>query len=270
MNKNIKEKLTYYKAIVSYQGTYFHGWQSQKDNTTIQDTIELVLNKLFNFKQRIIGASRTDAGVHASGQVFSFYAPSVINVEKLFHLINNNLPDSIMINKIEVAEDNFHPRFHAKKKIYQYLISNKKLSPSINFFILHYKKEFDIEIFHKCSHLFLGTHDFRSFCTTEKDKNTIRTIYDINIELINNIYIVNIIGNGFLRYMIRRLLGAILYIATKKKDINYIKTILLATNANNKLITLPAKGLLLKSILYNEDDHIDMKNPFLENFNFYQ
>lgn len=270
MKNSIQKKLTYYKTIVTYQGTYFYGWQSQKYHITIQDTIESVLYKLFNFKQRIIGASRTDSGVHAYGQVFSFYAPSIIDKEKLCNLINNNLPETIMIYNLEIAADDFHPRFNSKKKIYQYLISKEKLSPAISFFILHYQKDFDINTIIDCCNLFIGTHDFRSFCNTEKEKNTIRTIYDINVEIINNIYIINIIGNGFLRYMIRRLLGAALYIATKKGDILDIKNILLSTNPNNNLNTLPAKGLLLKNIIYNEDQNIDMRNPFLANFNFYK
>ena len=83
MKDSIQKELTYYKAIVSYQGTYFHGWQSQKNNITVQDCIESTLYRIFNFHQRIIGASRTDAGVHAYGQVFSFYAPSVIDQIKL-------------------------------------------------------------------------------------------------------------------------------------------------------------------------------------------
>jgi tRNA pseudouridine38-40 synthase len=269
MKNSIQEKLTYYKAIVSYQGTHFHGWQSQTNLLTVQDSIESTLYKLFNFKQRIIGASRTDSGVHAYGQVISFYAPSIILKDKLFHLINNNLPETIFMHTLEVASNHFHPRFDAKKKIYQYLISQNKLSPAINFFILHYQKKFDITILQECFNIFIGTHDFRSFCTAEDEKNTIRTIYSIDIDLINGIYIINIIGNGFLRYMIRRLLGAALYAATKKIDPLYIKTILLSTNKNNNLMTLPAKGLLLKNIIYNEDEIINTENPFLTNFNFY-
>lgn len=269
MHINIPKDSLYYKAIVSYQGTHFHGWQSQKNNITIQDTIESTLYKIFNFHQRIIGASRTDAGVHAYGQVFSFYAPAAIIQDKLLLLINHNLPDTIMIHHLEKINTNFHPRFHAIKKTYQYLISKEKLSPAINFFILHYQKSFDITIFKNCCQIFFGTHDFKSFCTLDENKNTIRTIYNIDIESINNIYIITIIGNGFLRYMIRRLLGAALYAATKKINIHYIENILKSTLANNQLLTLPAKGLLLKNIVYDENQDIDTKNPFLANFNFY-
>ena len=272
MLNSIQKNLIYYKAIVSYQGTYFNGWQSQKDNKSIQDSIELTLYKIFNFHQRIIGASRTDAGVHAYGQVFSFYAPAMIHKEKLHHLINNCLPDTIKINTIEVVENDFHPRFHAKKKIYQYLISQQKLSPSINFFILHYENYFDIEILKNCCSLFLGTHNFKGFSTIKKNeiKNTIKTIYDINISITNDIYIITIIGSGFLRYMIRRLIGAALYISSGKSNIHYIENILKETNNNNNnLMTLPAKGLLLKNIIYNDDQEINIENPFLRNFNFY-
>ncbi len=270
MNYIVQEKLIYYKATVSYQGTYFYGWQSQKENITVQDCIEKTLYKIFKFHQRIIGASRTDSGVHAFGQVFSFYAPKEINQEKLLSVINNSLPDTIYINNIEIAEINFHPRFDAKKKVYQYLISTKKLSPAINFFILHYQKNFDIEILEKCCKIFIGTHDFKSFCATEKEKNTIRTIYNIDITLNNDIYIITIIGNGFLRYMIRRIIGAAIYTATKKSGIDNIENLLYGNNTtNNNIKTLPAKGLLLNNIIYNENIIEKIENPFLQNFNFY-
>lgn len=116
MKNSIPKELAYYKAIVSYQGTYFYGWQSQKNNITVQDSIESTLYRIFNFHQRIIGASRTDAGVHAHGQVFTFQAPLAINQTKLLELINNFLPHTIMIQSIEAISNDFHPRFHAKKK----------------------------------------------------------------------------------------------------------------------------------------------------------
>lgn len=269
MQNSIQKNVIYYKAIVSYQGTYFYGWQSQKKQSTIQDSIEKTLYKLFNFKQRIIGASRTDAGVHAYGQCFTFHAPNAIPIKKLLELINNCLPDTIQIINIEIINNNFHPRFDAKKKIYQYLISKKKLSPAINFFILHYHKEFDINILREATNIFIGKNDFQAFSSAEKDQNTIRIIYDIKIEYIKNIYIITIIGNSFLRYMIRKLLGAALHAATGKITINQLQSFLEKKNKKNNIVMLPAKGLLLKNIIYNDDEEINFNNPFLEIFNFF-
>jgi tRNA pseudouridine38-40 synthase len=254
----------YYKAIVSYQGTYFQGWQSQPHKNTIQDCIELVLYDIFNKKQKIIGASRTDSGVHAYGQVFLFQAPMTISIEKLLYIINMKLPDTIVIHDITSTSRDFHPRYLAKKKIYQYLFSPKILLPSLNFFILYYPRLFDLNKLNDCFSIFKGTHDFKSFCALDYEKNTVRTIYDINIKCNNDIYIITIIGNGFLRYMIRRLLGAALQVATKDTGIDEIRKIFELKNSNHHLMTLPAQGLILKEIIYNEDIIVDFENPFLK------
>jgi tRNA pseudouridine38-40 synthase len=252
----------YYKATVSYQGTNFQGWQSQKHQNTIQDCIESILYKIFKFKQKIIGASRTDSGVHAYGQVFCFHAPS-IKIEQLNLIFNNSLPDFILIRNIIEIEKSFHPRFLAKKKVYQYLITNNKLLPHLNAFILTYKKIIDIKKLNECLNLFIGTHDFKSFSKYDYEKNSIRTIYEFNIDKKNEIYIISIVGNGFLRYMIRKLLGAAISYATKTIKLDYINDIFKSKNSNNTIIMLPAKGLMLKNILYKENEIINFSNPFL-------
>lgn len=258
-----------YRAVVSYQGTYFDGWQSQPHKKTIQDTIESALYKLFSCKQKIIGASRTDAGVHAFGQVFTFLAPIQISEEKLINLLNNNLIDTIYIRKIEKTSENFHPRFQAKKKIYQYCISEKKMSPEKSFFIYCSGCELDINSFQQLSNLFIGTYNFKFFSKIEKKStiiNTFRTIYAIDISLLNNVYIITIVGNGFLRYMIRKVLGFILH-ESKKKQLteNDIKKMLQGEINLPQSPLLPAKGLLLKDILYSDQEIISFDYPYLFN-----
>lgn len=264
MNKSIIEKSNWqlWKATISYQGTYYDGWQSQPNKRGIQDIIEAVLYKIFRQRQRITGASRTDAGVHAFGQVFTFYAPSIIPAPKLQEMINGSLPDTLLIRELVPVPESFHPRFMAKKKIYQYIISPYKTIPSINFFIHHEKKDFDPFLLKEALLIFIGKHDFRSFAFESKEKNTIRTIYDIDIKEYNNLYIITIVGNGFLRYMIRRLLGGALY-ASQKKDIGYLKDIFKKKNSSNHLTVMPSKGLMLKNIIYDENEPINYQNPFL-------
>lgn len=267
MNKLITTKPSWqlWKATISYQGTYYEGWQSQPNKRGIQDIIEKTLYKIFKQNQRIIGASRTDSGVHAFGQVFTFYAPPIIPAFKLQEMINGSLPDTLLIRELISAPNFFHPRFMAKKKIYQYIISSHKTIPSINFFIHHEKKEINISLFQEALSIFIGTHDFRSFALESKEKNTIRTIYNIDFKQYNDLCIITIVGNGFLRYMIRRLIGGALY-ASQKNDINHLKNVFQEQNPSNHLIVMPSKGLMLKNIIYDENEPINYENPFLMPF----
>lgn len=239
-----------YQTKVSYIGTSFQGWQSQLNKNTIQDTIEQALFKIFKKKQKIIGASRTDAGVHANGQVFIFQAP-LIEINKLTKLINETLPDTIYIFDTTLSENNFHPRFDAKKKIYEYKFAYQKQPPYQAMFI-HQEKKYQIQpdTFLEYTEIFIGTHDFRSFCSESIEKNSIRTIFDISLNIQNNIYTVTFIGNGFLRYMIRRLLGAIIE-CNSKNNKKILKKIFLEKNKRNHFYSMPAKGLSLQKIIYN-------------------
>lgn len=264
-NNILQNQWQYYKAIVSYDGTHYYGWQSQSNKKTIQDTIERALEKIFRYKQKIIGASRTDAGVHAWGQVFTFYAPHIIELNKLQSIINNTLPENIIILELTKISTDFHPRFLAKKKVYQYLISQYKTPPSINFFIYHEPSPFSIDFLSQCLQIFIGTHDFRSFASEPKEKNTIKTIYDIKISKSNNIIIITFIGRGFLRYMIKRLVGAALY-AAKKNRFSLLKDIFNQRNSFNNLPVMPSKGLLLKNVIYDETEIINYENAFLMPF----
>jgi tRNA pseudouridine38-40 synthase len=239
-----------YIAKISYTGTHFQGWQSQKNQHTIQDSIEKALSHIFKKEQRIIGASRTDSGVHALGQVCIFKAPR-LDTSRLQNIINNILPDDIFLYSVKENIFNIHPRFDAIKKIYEYKFSYNKQRPDIARYV-HHEKKYIISKndFSQYSNLFIGTHDFRSFCSEEKDKNTVRQIFDISLDFKDDIYCVTFIGNGFLRYMIRRLLGAIIECNAEKK-LETLQKIFLKKDNKNNLYSMPAKGLILKDIIYS-------------------
>lgn len=260
-----KNNFLLYKAIVSYQGTYFHGWQSQLHKNTVQDHIEGVLYTLFKYKQKIIGASRTDSGVHAYGQVFTFQAPKEIERAKLISLLNNNLADTVFLRSIEEVETTFHPRYLSTAKVYQYLFSLEKTLPNKNFFVFHHQKVFDRDKFLILSRCFIGTHDFRLFSFVDQDcSDTIRTIYDIHLDEKEDVFVITIVGNGFLRYMIRKILGFIFLYLEKSNSSLLIRDIFDKKSISNQIPVFPAKGLLLKDIHYKENFIIDYKNPFIK------
>lgn len=246
-----------YKCIVEYNGYNYFGWQKQQNNITIQEKIENVLEKIFKKKQNIQGASRTDAGVHAYGQVFKFFAPFKYNLEHIQKIINGSLPNDIHIKEINFCESNFSPRFDAKKKLYNYFISNTKNNIFQNPYMLYHPKKFDIELFKKALSLFVGTHDLISFATLEKDLegiNTIKTIYKCDLEILkNNIIRVSIVGNNFLKYMIRRIVGAALQVAYNKISIEELKNAIYNQEKLKFVYKVSPNGLILTQITYTDN-----------------
>ncbi len=160
-----------------------------------------------------MGASRTDSGVHAKGQVFSFYAPKDISQERLISILNKKLPLAIIIFSIENIPLSFHPRFDAKKKVYEYRFSSRKLCPLLfqNVFNLNY--QVNINELVNTLQVFIGTHDFFLFSSMEKEKKTVRTIYSISSreEDGGEVICLEFQGNGFLRYMIRNIVGTAIH-----------------------------------------------------------
>jgi len=257
-NENYIEKklnLPCYKSVIFYDGTNYQGWQSQKNKLAIQDIIEKTLFKIWKFDQKIEAASRTDSGVHAYGQVIKFKSPiKNIDLSYLKKIINENLPKDIFLRDIEYCNENFSPRFDAKKKLYNYFISTKKQTPFNNKFIHWYKYKYDFDIFNESLSKFIGTHDFTAFSTDSKDKNAIRTIYKCESKKLNNeIVMVSIEGNGFLKYMVRRIIAGAITIATKGYNPNIIDQYLQNKNACNHLYNMPPEGLILTEIAYDKD-----------------
>jgi tRNA pseudouridine38-40 synthase len=214
----------YYKAVVGYNGASFEGWQSQVHKNTIQDSIERALYQTFCVFQKIVGASRTDSGVHARGQVFSFYAPKDISQERLICILNKKLPSSIIIFSIENVPLKFHPRFDAKKKVYEYRFSTRKLCPLLfqNVFNLSYRV--NINALLSILQVFVGTHDFFLFSSLEKEKNSVRTIHSISAreEHESEVICLEFEGNGFLRYMIRNIVGTAIHFTQNNLNRNIL------------------------------------------------
>lgn len=243
-----------FKAIIAYDGTDYRGWQIQPDQVTVAGTIAKCFKEVFNHDLHIFGASRTDAGVHALGQVALFNTNLEISGEKLTFALNNILPKSILLRRVEKVDLNFNPRANVKQKVYCYYIFDKRPLP----FFARYghcpKYQFDKEKLLNALQIFVGTHDFRSFCTGYEMETTIRTVDSIELNYLKKyrVYQVVIKGKSFLQYMIRRIVGAALDIAMyKNRSISEISHALQEANPEQNFFTAPASGLILHKIYYN-------------------
>lgn len=243
-----------YKCTTAYEGTRYNGWQKQGNtNNTIQGKIEEILTKMLEEPIEITGSGRTDAGVHALGQVFHFHLSKEISSDKEFLAsINGYLPKDIRILSIESCSDRFHARLNAEKKTYQYRIDT---SPYGNLFLRntahHISTPLDIAAIRKGAGYLLGTHDFKSFCSNKRmKKSSIRTIYDIRIEEDTDLLLFTFTGNGFLYNMVRILSGTLIEIGLGLRAPEDIPDILEGQNRSLAGHTAPAKGLFLVQVSY--------------------
>lgn len=243
-----------YKCIVSYDGYSYNGYQKQKhDKNTIQEVIENVLSTIFKERIIIYGSGRTDKQVHAYGQVFHFESKLKIPLTNLKKALNEMLPISIKIKKIEFVDDLFHARYSSHKKVYVYKIKNTKNQNVFdNRYYTYVKEAIDVNLLKEAASLFIGTHDFKNFTTNKEDEieSFTKTIYEVNIKKVRNTIEIEFYGSGFLRYQIRMMVGALLVVATNKKDLSFIKSKLLNSVDEKCSYKAPPQGLYLKKVIY--------------------
>lgn len=240
------------KLIIEYEGTNYNGWQSQKNGKGIEDEIKRGIKELTNEDVSLIGSGRTDAGVHAYGQVANFQTQSNIPTEKFSLAINSKLPKDIVIIESEEVDEDFHSRFSAKAKTYRYLIYNsKQASALLRKRAHHVYYEIDIDIMKKAADHFIGTHDFRGFMSTGSNvKTTIRTISNIDITQNDKLIQIDITGNGFLYNMVRIITGTLIDASIGKLEAGDIKGIIESCNRKKAGKTLPPWGLYLLKVYY--------------------
>lgn len=241
-----------YKITVSYDGTDYYGWQLQSEHVSITGMLEIRFKQVFGRSIRIVGASRTDAGVHALGQIASFSTDLIIDPERMRVAWNGRLPISIHIRSIEVAPS-FYALVPVKQKIYWYHVFLQRPLPMAARYGYWYRFLLDMEKMREALQIFVGTHDFRSFCTGDDRDCTIRTIEAIDLIYVPQYqaYRVIVRGPGFLKYMIRRLVGAALHVASKPElTLEDLRAVLLAKNPEHDFPTAPAHGLVLRKVIY--------------------
>lgn len=242
------------KLLIEYDGTNYSGWQIQKNANTIQAELLKAIRKITGENVNLNGSGRTDAGVHAKGQVANFMTNSQIVQDRYADAINSKLPKDIVIkSSCEVPLD-FHSRFNAKGKRYSYTIHNSMYPSAIGrdyAYHTRYCDKLDINKMIKASEHFIGTHDFAGFMSVGTSvEDTIRTIYSINILNNKDIIKVDYHGNGFLYNMVRIITGTLLYCGLSKIEMIHINEIINSKDRKRAGPTVPANGLCLEEVFY--------------------
>ncbi len=244
------------KLTIEYEGTKYCGWQRQKGLLSIQGILEEKISQITQEKITLNGSGRTDAGVHALGQVANFKTKSSIPWMELPLILNRLLPLDIRIKKAEMVEDNFHARHSAISKIYHYYVLNSNLNNNyLSIFLRNYVycvyKKINLEEMKKASKFLQGEHDFTSFsCSGSRFRNWERTIKDIKITRKGNLFCFHIEADAFLYKMARTIVGTLLEVGKEKINCLEIKKILEAKNRKMAGKTVPAKGLFLMKVKY--------------------
>ncbi len=240
------------KLTVAYDGTNYHGYQSQVNGVAVQDVLEDAIEHLFGERIRTMGASRTDAGVHALGNVACFDVESRIDPTKIAFALNARLPEDIRIMDSRKVPADFHPRFTETVKTYQYHVINRKFpDPLTRNTEMHYYYPLDAEKMDLAAKCLIGEHDFASFAAAGySSKTTVRTIYDAGVIRNGDRVTFEITGNGFLYNMVRIIMGTLLEIGGGKYPPERMWEILDARNRSAAGPTAIAKGLVLCGIMY--------------------
>jgi tRNA pseudouridine38-40 synthase len=246
-----------YKLIISYDGTNYCGWQVQKTQHSIAQAMQDTFADVFGSSIELIGASRTDAGVHAMGQVAVFSTDLGICPRSLLFGWNNKLPRDIRILDMQEVAIDFHPYRAKTQKTYWYHFFTQAPLPFVAQYGWHVHQALDLAKLQECLRVFVGTHDFKAFATLgdSDTKTTIRTIDSINLEYLPEwqAYRIIVVGPGFLQHMIRRIVGACIKAATQKQlSAHSLCDMLTNKDTRTVLATAPARGLMLYKVEYKE------------------
>lgn len=240
------------KLTIEYDGTNFSGWQVQKEKRTIEQELETALVKILKEEVKIIGSGRTDAGVHAMGQVANFTTDKTIKTEELLYALNTLLPFDIVVVNVEEVSEDFNARITAKAKHYRYVINNAKFPSALNANReYHFKYFLDTESMGLAANDLKGKHDFKAFMAAGSTvKDTVREIYDINVTRLGTRVVIDVIGNGFLYNMVRIIVGTLLDVGSGKSDICVIKNMIETGDRNLGGRTVGPEGLYLVGVRY--------------------
>ena len=251
------------KLVTAYDGTNYHGSQIQNNGETIEGVLSEELSSLLKEEIHLIGASRTDAGVHARGNVFVFDTESRIPPEKFTYALNARLPEDIRVQDSCEVPPEFHPRHQDTVKTYEYKILNRKLPlPEYRLYAHFTYETLDLDKMKEACRHFIGEHDFASFCAAGSQvESTVREIYDLHIEKAGDLLTISVTGNGFLYNMVRILAGTLLKVGSGQIQPEDIPGILEAKDRKAAGPTAPAKGLTLMEIRYPEyEDSVKITN----------
>jgi len=242
-----------FKLTIEYDGSEFHGWQRQKKDRTVQGVIETAVATMIGQPVALIGSGRTDAGVHALGQVANFLCDTELSAAIFRRGLNSLLPKDVAIRSCSLVDVSFHARFSAKSKIYQYCILNRDIPAAVGrqycWFI---RKKIDIETLRAAAGYIAGTHDFKSFEGTGSPRSsTIRQVLRAEWQQPEPDHLIfRIEADGFLRYMVRNLVGTLVQVGQGDITPDDFRRILLSTDRNQAGATAPPQGLFLMEVRY--------------------
>jgi len=241
-----------FKMTVQYDGTNYHGWQIQANGRTVQGELTRVLSVLFHRHVTVYGAGRTDAGVHAEGQVANFFVEPNFEPGALRAAINANLEQDIRVLDIQSAPPEFNAQHSATQKTYRYRIwTADVVSPFIYRFVHHYRKELDVEEMLTGGSLLIGTHDFSAFTVANSDaEDHVRTLRFLDVRRDANEIAIVVAADGFLRYMVRAIVGTLMEVGRGKRTVASVREALESRNRSNAGPSAPANGLTLVSVDY--------------------
>ena len=240
------------KLVIEYDGTKYQGWQSQKNGLTIQDILETALSQIINKKIRLTGSGRTDSGVHALGQVANFKTESTLELNALLKGTNSLLPPDILVKSVEVVPEDFHSRFSAKSRIYEYRIWNAS-QPSVfhRGYSWWVQEKLHVKAMQKAGLHLIGRHDFSSFQGADHEKvSPEREVMEIGFRQEKPALIFFIQANAFLRHMVRNIIGTLVEVGEKKMSQEEFVKIFEARDRTKAGKTAPAQGLFLRQVCY--------------------
>jgi tRNA pseudouridine38-40 synthase len=241
---------------LSYDGTNFSGWAVQPDRRTVQQVIEDAISTVAQAKAETIVAGRTDAGVHATGQVIHVDLPESLELSDLAYKLNRILDEDIRVNQISIAPPAFHARFSALRRYYEYRIldENKVIPPLARFNTESWYRPLDVDVMNQASALLLGTHNYAAFCKFREGATTIRTLETYSWRRDRDGYLIgDVVADAFCYSMVRNLVGAIVCVADGRKDLSWITRLLEVKERVSDSLVFPARGLSLYKVDYPDD-----------------
>jgi len=240
----------------SYDGSCFNGFQRQDGLKTVQGMIEGALYDLTGYEVFIHASGRTDKGVHAVMQCAHFDIDREYKLYNLKKFLNSKFDGEIYIKDVSVVREDFHSRYDVVSKVYSYYINMGEFSPVSRNYVYQYCDKLDINLMKEASLCLIGEHDFRSFCTDEKEKdNCIRTIYSIDFDVKDDVLKITFSGNGFLRKMIRNIVALLVLVGSYKKDVSFVFDVLNLKSREGNLKSISGCGLYLEKVIYKEENN---------------
>jgi tRNA pseudouridine38-40 synthase len=241
-----------YRLTLQFEGTRYHGWQVQPGWPTVQAEVEKAIAKTTAQQVRILGCGRTDSGVHAEEYVANFRVESDLAPERMQHALNSRLPEDIVVAACDVAPDEFHATLSSKGKIYRYTIATGEVRPVLDRSFVHWVRHpLDADAMRRAAACLVGEHDFASF-VTERDpaKDTVRTIYRLDVAARGRYIDITVEGSGFLYNMVRTIAGCLIAVGRGARTVEWMKDALDARDRAKAFDTAPACGLTMVRALY--------------------